>query len=485
MNGPIRRLSIGVFASFFALLLAVTWIQVIHADALKADPRNSRPALAERGKERGLIVAIDGTVLAHSVEDPADPRSFVRDYPEGQAFAHVVGYNSFLVGSSGLEAAYAQELRSKVDLTISDIVTVILGRDLRPESLETTLYADLQRAAFEELGGLRGAVFAMDPKTGAVLASVSSPSFDPESLLTADTQANWDALLADPNRPLNDRATKEIFPPGSTFKTVVVSTAIDTGQAEPSTVFPDPVEYQLPGSTATISNAGGGVCNDGQGITLLQAFVVSCNTVFADLSVRLGAPEIGITANALGFNMDVPFPWTVPQASYPVDELSEDPAALAQSGIGERDVRAAPLHMAMVASAVANGGIAPTPYLVNRIFDADGNTIETFESSPLGRAMAPATASVVTQMMERVVTEGTGRGAAVPGVRVAGKTGSSEGPDGLPNPWFIGFAPVEDPTIAIAVVLEGSPELGESASGGRVAAPIAARLIEVWLDRTP
>ncbi len=485
MNGPVRRLSIGIFACFFALLLGVTWIQVIHADALKADSRNLRPALADRGKERGLIVTIDGTVVARSVEDPEDPRSFVREYPEGEAFAHVVGYNSFLIGSSGLEGAYAQELRSKVDLTISDLVTVILGRDLRPESLETTLDADLQRVGFEALGGLKGGVFAIDPKTGAVLASVSSPSFDPESLLGADTQENWDSLLADPDRPLNDRATREIFPPGSSFKTVVASTAIDTGEAEPGTVFPDPEEYQLPGSTATIANAGGGVCNDGQGITLLQAFVVSCNTVFADLSVRLGAEEIGITAGALGFNTEIPFPWTVPEAAYPVAELSEDPAALAQSGIGERDVRAAPLHMAMVASAVANGGITPTPYLVNRMFDADGNTVETFEPQPLGRAMAPATASVMAQMMERVVTEGTGRAAAVPGVRVAGKTGTSMGPEGLPNAWFIGFAPVENPTIAVAVVLEASPELGESASGGSVAAPIAARLIETWLQGTP
>jgi peptidoglycan glycosyltransferase len=485
MNGPVRRLSIGIFACFFALLISVTWIQVIHADALKADPRNSRPALADRGKERGLIVTIDGVVVAQSVEDPEDPRSFIRQYPEGEAFAHIVGYNSFLVGSSGLESAYASELRSKRDLTISDLVTVILGRDLRPESLEMTTNAALQRVAYEALGGQTGAVFALDPRTGAVLAAVSSPSFDPESLLGPDAAATWDLLLADPTRPLNDRATREIFPPGSSFKTVVASAAIDTGEADPATVFPDPAEFDLPGSTATISNAGGGVCNDGQGITLLSAFVVSCNTVFADLSIRLGAEDIGLTAEGLGFNTDIPFPWTVPQAAYPVDELAEDEAALAQSGIGERDVRAAPLHMAMVAAAVANNGVTPTPYLVNRTFDADGNTVESFETEPLGRAMSETTAATMTQMMERVVTEGTGRGAAVPGVRVAGKTGTSMGPDGLPNPWFIGFAPVDDPSIAIAVLIEGGGDLGESATGGAVAAPIAARVIEVWLGGSP
>jgi peptidoglycan glycosyltransferase len=485
MNGPVRRLSIGIFTGFLALLLAVTWIQVINADALKADPRNSRPALSDRGKERGLMVSIDGTVVARSVEDPEDPRSFVREYPEGEVFAHVVGYNSFLVGSSGLENAYAQELRSKRDLTISDLVTVILGRDLRPQSLELTIHADLQQAAYEALGGLKGGIVALDPRTGAILAAASSPSFDPAPLIGADAAAAWEALLADPNGPLLDRATREIYPPGSSFKTVVAAAALDTGAAEPNTQFPDPVEFALPGSTATISNAGGGVCNNGESITLLQAFVVSCNTVFADLSVRLGAEDIGITAQALGFNTEIPFPWTVPEASYPVEALSEDPAALAQSGIGERDVRAAPLHMAMVAGAIANQGVTPTPYLVNRIFDAEGNTVEDFEPTPMGRAMAPATASVLTQMMERVVTEGTGRNAAVPGIRVAGKTGTSMGPEGLPNPWFIGFAPIEEPSIAVAVLLEASSELGESASGGGVAAPIAGDLIQLWLERSP
>ncbi len=445
MNGPVRRISIGVFTSFCVLLLAVTWIQVIHADALKADPRNARPALSERGKERGLIVTIDGTVVAESVVDPMDPRSFVRTYPEGEAFAHVVGYNSFIVGDSGLEAAYAPVLRSKRDLTISDLISVILGRDLRPHSIEMTVNGPLQMAAYEALGGQTGAVVAIDPKTGAVLAAVSSPSFDPESLLGEDAAAVWDELLADPNSPLSDRSTKELFAPGSTFKTVVTATALDTGEADPSTEFPDPVEYQLEGSTETISNFDGEVCNDGESVTLLVAFVRSCNTVFADLSVRLGAEDIGITAEALGFNTDLDFPWPVPQASYPVDELIDDPAALAQSGIGERDVRATPLHMAMIAAAVANQGEVSNPYLVNRVFDADGNTLETTAPVSLGRAMAPATASVLAQMMERVVTEGTGRNAAVPGIRVAGKTGTAEGAGDGPHAWFIGFAPVDNP----------------------------------------
>lgn len=481
MNGPIRRIAIGVFFCLSLLLVAVTWYQVVRADELRDDPRNPRPALSERGKERGLIVAMDGTVLARSVEDP-ETRSFVREYPEGEAFAHLVGYSSFLIGNSGLEAAYASDLRSRRDLTISDLVTALLGRDLRPESLEITADPELQRAAQSILGANKGAILALDPSTGAVLAQVSNPSFDPAVLLGDDAAEQWDQLLADPGEPTRDRATLELYAPGSTFKTVVSAAALDTGTADPGTTFDDPVEFPLPGSDATISNAWGGPCNDGDTATMLQAFVRSCNTIFADLAIQLGAPDIGITAEALGFNQDIEYEWEVPEAIWDTAELANDPAALGQSGIGERDVRATPLHMAMVAAGVANDGVAVRPYAVRRIFDADGNTVEETEVSELGRAMTSETAATLTQMMERVVTEGTGTAAAVPGVRVAGKTGTATGSGDFPNPWFIGFAPVENPSIAIAVFIEGSAASGESASGGSTAAPIASELIQVWLS---
>ncbi|HEU4894677.1 MAG TPA: penicillin-binding transpeptidase domain-containing protein, partial [Acidimicrobiia bacterium] len=317
---------------------------------------------------------------------------------------------------------------------------------------------------------------------GAVLASVSNPSFDPEVLLGDDAASQWEQLLADEAEPTRDRATLELYAPGSTFKTVVATAALDTGTAGPGTTFDDPVEFDLPGSDATIANANGDVCNDGVSATMLQAFVRSCNTIFADLAIQLGAVDIGISAEAMGFNQDIEYEWEVPEAIWDTSSLIDDPAALGQSGIGERDVRATPLHMAMVAAAVANDGVAVRPYAVGRIFDADGNSVEETEPSELGRAMSLETATTLTQMMERVVTEGTGRQAAVPGVRVAGKTGTATGTGEFPNPWFIGFAPVDDPTIAIAVFIEGSATSGESASGGSLAAPIASELIEVWLS---
>ncbi|MFP3881628.1 MAG: peptidoglycan D,D-transpeptidase FtsI family protein [Actinomycetota bacterium] len=481
MNGPIRRIAFGVFVSLFALLVGVTWYQVVRADELRDDPRNPRPALAERGKERGLIVTRDGTVLARSVEDPEDPRSFVREYPEEEAFAHLVGYSSFILGNTALEDAYSSELRSRRDLTISDIVAAILGRDLRPQSLEITAHAALQRAALEALGDNQGAVVALDPATGAVLASVSTPSFDPERLIGDDAAEQWESLLATDGEPIRDRATQELYAPGSTFKTVVAAAALDTGTAMAGTTFADPAEFDLPGSDATVSNANNRPCNNGENATLLQAFVRSCNTIFADLAIQVGAVDIGITAEALGFNQEIDYEWAVPEAVWDTPTLADDPAALGQSGIGERDVRVTPLHMAMVAAAVANDGVAVSPFSVRRIFDADGVTLEEREMSELGRAMTSETAQTLTQMMERVVTEGTGRQAAVPGVRVAGKTGTATGQGGFSNPWFIGFAPVDNPTIALAVFIEGSPASGESASGGSLAAPIAAELFDVWL----
>ncbi len=482
MNGPIRRLAVAVLVGLGLILGSATWFQVLGADRYRSDPRNARTAISRSGKERGVVVTPDGTILAESVPDPDDPRSFVRRYPGGEAYAPVVGYTSLLVGDAGLERAYADELRSRRDLTISDLIAVLLGRDLRPLSLQVTIDPVLQQGAYELLGGQRGVVVALDPTTGAILALVSSPAYDPETLLGTDAVDRRRALLDDPDRPLADRATRELYPPGSTFKTVVAAAAFDAGVAGPETEYPDPVEFPLPGSTATIRNFSGKPCADGTTVTVQTAFVRSCNTTFAALAIDVGAQEIALTAEGLGFDRDLRFPWEVARSTFPLDLIADDPAALAQSGIGERDVRATPLIMASVAAAVANGGETMAPYLVRQVFDADGQAVDTTEPTTLGRAMSPATAAVLSSLMELVVTEGTGRRAAVPGVRVAGKTGTAESPEGPPHAWFIGFAPVERPRIALAVLVESGGDVGETATGGSVAAPIAGALIERWLS---
>jgi len=483
MNRPTRRLATAVLIAFGLLGLMASWVQVVAADTYRLDPRNARFNLAQSGKERGLIVSADGVVLARSDPDPATTGAYIRTYPEGAPFTHVVGYSSLLFGQQGLELAYSDELRSRRDLTISDLISVILGRDLRPLNLQLTIDADLQRLAYQALGGQRGAVVALNPATGEVLALVSTPSYDPSLLLGTDAAAQWQTLLDDPNRPLADRATREIYPPGSTFKTVVATAALESGFATVDTTFPDPAEFPLPGSTATVSNAGGGVCNNGVTTTLLRAFVRSCNTTFARIAIDVGAESIGLIASNVGFNGEIPFPWTVAQSAFPTAELSLDPAALGQSGIGERDVRATPLQMALMAAAIANQGSIQDPYLVGGVFDADGTEVEVMVPGPARPAFSVETAAIMSQMMERVVTEGTGRLAAVPGIRVAGKTGTATGEEGRPHAWFIGFGPVEQPSIAVAVFVESGGDLGENASGGSVAAPIAAQVISEWLNR--
>lgn len=485
MNGPTRRLATALFLGFVVLLGSVTWMQVIAADTYRNDPRNLRTSISESGKERGVIVTADGTVLARSVPSEEDPQSFVRVYPEGPAYAPVVGYTSRLAGSAGLEAAFADELRSRRDLTPSDMISAIFGRDLRPRSIQISIVPELQELAFEALGGNRGAVVALDPRTGDVLAYVTSPTYDPQDLAGPDGLDNRAVLIDDPAGPLRDRAGNEILRPGSSFKAVVAAAAFESGEFTPESMFDDPAQFQLPGSSATISNAGGGVCADGDAASIEIAFIRSCNTVFAELAIELGAAQIGLTADRLGFDEPIPMPWETTASLFPTGELEDDPAALGQSGIGERDVRATPLQMAMVAATIANRGESMQPRVVTQIFDADGQTVDAFEPESLGEPLSAATADVLAGMMERVVTEGTGRQAAIPGVRVAGKTGTAEGVDAAPDVWFIGFAPVEEPAIAIAVMVEDGGESGGSATGGGVAAPIAAAVIDRWLTIRP
>lgn len=480
MNGPTRRLALVMFAGFGILLLASSWFQVLGADRYRADPRNVRNTITLVEKERGLIVAGDGTVLARSEPVPDTPQAYARSYPEGPAFAHAVGYTTFLVGDAGLEAAFADDLRSRQDLTISDLLAAVFGRDLRAQNLQTTLQPRVQRAAYAALGNQRGAVVALDPRTGAVLAYASNPTFDPNTLLGGDAVDVRQRLLDDPDQPLLDRVGRALYPPGSTFKTVVAAAAIETGVAGPETMFDDPVVFDLPGSDADISNADGRACGNGVTVTLQTAFVRSCNTIFAGLAIEVGAGPIGAMATPLGFDTMLAFPWEVAVSRFPADELETDPAALGQSGLGERDVRATPLVMAMVAATIANDGEVMLPRIVDQIFDADGNTEQSYAPQRFGRAMSPATAAVLGQMMERTVTDGTGSRAAIPGVRVAGKTGTAQGPNG-PQVWFIGFAPVDDPVIAVAVLIEDGGAAGESGTGGSVAAPIAADVIATWL----
>lgn len=486
MNIPLRRLSLILFLAFGLLVMMVTYDQVVAGPRYRDDPRNARVALDRAGRERGGIVTADGVIVAESVADEVDARSFRRVYPMNALYAHVVGYSSALFGNSGLEEERASELASDRDSTISGLFDALAGDDLRAKGLRLTIDHGLQEVAAIALGDQTGAVVALDPRTGAVLAMVSSPAFDPNGLVTFGSASAGDRLEEDPGRPLLNRAIGELYAPGSTFKVLTAAAAIEAGEATPDTVYPNPRVLELPASTATIENFAGGSCGGTDLVSLETAFALSCNTTFGIIGMEVGGGDLVSLAEAAGFNAVVPFDLDVVVSGVPPgEEFVNSLAALAQTALGERDVRATPLQMAMVAAAVANQGVVMTPYLVSEVTNADGEVVETTRPTVWRRAFSPATAAVLSDLMERVVTSGTGTRASVPRVRVGGKTGTPEAAEQAPDAWFIAFGPVAaDPgakSIALAVLVESGGDAGESATGGTVAAPIAQELLAYWL----
>ncbi len=486
MNLAIRRMALLLFLAFAVLAAGLSYVQVLAGPDYRDDDRNVRVALSRASRERGPIVTADGVVVASSRARLDAEALYQRRYPEAGAYAHITGYSSFLYGDTGLEEARAGALSSGRNSTISALLTVLTGGDLRAQGLRLTIDDRLQRLAIEGLDGQAGAVVALDPATGAVLALATLPTFDPGELVGASAREAGDALTADPGRPLESRATDQIFAPGSVFKIVTAAAALEAGLATLDTTYPDPVELALPGTDTTIRNFDRQACAGGGTVDLRTAFARSCNTVFGQVGLDVGADLLVARAEAFGFNAELPFDLAVaPSFVPPATALA--PAAVAQTALGERDVRATALQAALLAAAVANDGVIMAPYLVAEVVDADGRVTERHTPAPWRQAVGAATAASLAELMEEVVSRGTGRRAAVTGVRVAGKTGTAEASTPTPHAWFVGFAPV-DPApgqrrIAVAVFVEAGGAAGADATGGVVAAPIAARLIEDWVSR--
>lgn len=485
MNVALRRAAYVLFAAFIVLVGSSTWIQAINGPEYRDDPRNPRVVAWRTGRERGPIVTADQQVIAFSSPAEDDAKLFQREYPFGDLYAHAVGYTSVLFGSRGIERTHAEELTSDRDSTISGVLNGLLGGDTRPRGLRLTLDHTLQTVATEALGEQKGAVVALDPETGAVLALVSYPAFDPNSLIGADAGQTGIDLENDPDEPLRNRATDETYSPGSVFKILTATSGLDNGLVSPSSTFPDPVELELPGSESTISNFDGEVCNDGVAVTLEQAFIRSCNTTFAQLGMDVGGNRLVETAEDFGFNEIIPFDLPVLASAIPSgSELELNLPATAQTAIGQRDVQSTPLQMALAGAAVANRGVIMKPYLVYDVFTSDGVVESSTAPEEWRRAMSPASASVLAELMEQVVVSGTGRRAAVPGIRIAGKTGTAQVTGQAPHAWFVGFGPVApspgEPSIVVAVVVESGGDFGESATGGSVAAPIAQQVLAAF-----
>lgn len=483
MNTPIRRLAVVACLLFAALLLSTTYIQYWSADELNADSRNSRTLIDELSRERGSITA--GQLTLVSSEPSNDVFKYQRKYNYPKVYAPVTGYYSLVVGASGVEGSESQLLSGTSDQQFyRRMADIVSGRKQAGASVQLTINPKAQQAAYDALGDQRGAVAAIEPKTGKILALVSKPSYDPNSLASHDRKAvaaAWAELNSASSKPLVNRAIGgNLYPPGSTFKVVTASAAIDSGKFKANTLVPGPGVLDLPQTTHTISNEGGSSCGGGRP-TLTYALQKSCNTTFAWLGMQVGEDGLRSQADKFGFNSDLRIPMKVSPSSI---GSNMNPPQLAMSSIGQFEDRVTPLQMAMVAAGIANKGEVMRPTLISKVVADNLDVLEQPSPQSLGRAVSEETAAEVTTMMEAVVESGTGTRAQIDGIKVAGKTGTAQHAAGAaPHAWFISFAPADDPLVAVAVVVENGGQAGSEASGGRVAAPIAREVIKAVVDQ--
>ncbi len=485
MTRQIRLLGVGLMACFVLLFAQLNRITVFQAAELNDNPVNTREILRDFSQPRGSVSTADGVVIAESVPS-GDRFEYQRRFPEGPLFAHVTGFLSFTLGSSGVERTYNDELAGRTnELQFQDLSDLFVEKD-RVGELTLSLRADLQRIAAQQLGEREGSVVALDPRTGEILALVSFPTYDPNVLANhdTDTAAEVQRLLdASPEKPRLARSYQERFFPGSTFKVVTATAGVSRGGVTPDEpVYPTSRGYTAPGTTRPLRNFGGGSC----GGALFQVLRASCNTAFAQMGVDTGPEAMIATAEGFGFNKDVPIDLTSPaRSNFPTD-FERNLPALAQSAIGQNEVAATPLQMAMVAGAIANEeGRVMVPHVLREVQDQDGNVIDTYDPDVWTTAMDRATAALMRDAMRGVVESGTATRLAVPGFDVGGKTGTAQLGTEEPrsHAWIIGFGgpPGEEATIAVAVIVEGQPGASEQ-TGGRVAAPIAQAVLAAHLQ---
>ncbi|WP_127781587.1 penicillin-binding protein 2 [Rhodococcus sp. X156] len=492
MNKPLRRVAFAVMVLIVALLCNITYIQVFQADSLRADPRNQRVLLDEYSRQRGQI-STGGQVLASS-EATSDRFKFLRQYPTNpRVYAPITGYYSIQYATTGIERAEDSVLNGSDDRLFGRrLFDLISGRDPRGGNVNLTIDPRVQQTAYDQLTsrGYTGSVVAIRPKTGEILAMVSTPSYDPNALASHDAnvrQQAWAALQDDPASPLTNRATSETYPPGSTFKVVTTAAALGEGKITPNSQVTAAPRVTLPGTTTTLENYNGTTCGTGATVTFAEAFARSCNTAFAELGVAEGDAALRAQARALGIGtpaQDIPLPVATSELG-PID----DDAALAQSAIGQRDVRVTPLENAVIAATVANGGVRMQPYLVQSLQGPDLSPLgDATSPKALDRAMSPQTAATLTQLMVGAEAR-AGSGGEINGVQIASKTGTAEhGADPKntpPHTWYIAFAPAKDPQVAVAVLVENGGNRGLAALGSSVAAPVGRAVIAAALQGVP
>jgi peptidoglycan glycosyltransferase len=474
VNRQILHLFSLVVVLFGVLVVFTSRWTVFEQEDLENNSANRRPLLEQQRIPRGDILASDGTVVAHSNASGSGSRKiYTRTYPEGSLFAHSIGYSYIDQGQVGLEQARNDELTGEKNEFVS-LFDELLSRSQEGEDVHTTLDPEAQRKAIEALGGQTGSVVALEPSTGRVRVMVSIPDYDPN-----DVPDQLGELNQTEGSPIFNRATQARYPPGSTMKVVTAAAALDSGEYEPDSIVSGESPKTISG--APLTNSGGA---DFGPIPLTTALTNSVNTVWAEVGETLGSETMYEYMERFGFNTepDMDYPRNQMTPSGVFDENGElldqsDPVDIGRVAIGQERLQVTPLQMAMVAAAVGNGGVLMKPRLTDRVVDKDGRVTERIEPEEEERVIEEDTATELASMMADVVNEGTGTGAALSGIQVAGKTGTAEVASGTSNQaWFIAFAPVDDPQMAIAVTVERT-----TGQGGTVAAPIAKQVLEVLL----
>jgi len=465
-----------VLVLFISLFLSTSVVQVLAANTISQDDRNVRNLYQSFSAERGQIFA--GNVeIASSV--PVDTQyRFLRTYPFPELYAPIVGYYTLNQGNAGIESALNPVLTGQASSQFMEQVNALVtGSSPRGATVVLTIDHELQQVAAEALGDRRGAIVALEPSTGQILAMVSSPSFDPNKLAghsTAKVLEYYQSVEGDDAQPLSNRAIAgDQYFPGSVFKVLVTAAALESGRYEASSEFDNVPELRLPLSSSIVTNSGGRLCGTGETVSIETALVLSCNVPFAELGRELGEGAIGEMADRFGFEARLEIPLAVTPSRYP---RGMDQAQLMLSSFGQYDVRVTPLQVAMMSAAVANGGQLMTPQLVQEVLANDLRLLSEFEPAVYSTPMSEATANELSRMMVAGVAQGVASAAQIPGVPVAGKTGTAEtGIDEGRSFWFTGFAPATDPQIAVAVVVEGDSADG---TGNSVAGPIARAVLE-------
>jgi peptidoglycan glycosyltransferase len=481
VNTPLRKLSIAVLVMFGVLLLNLNYLQVVDAGALHNNSHNPRLILEEYSRQRGPIL-VAGKKIASSVATN-DRLKYERRYSSGPLYAPATGFYSLVYGATGIESAENPVLAGTDDsLFVRRVVDLVTGQPPEGGSVELTLDPRAQRAAYRGLAGRRGAVVALDPSTGAILALVTSPSYDPGLLSSHDptkVRRNYHRLLTDQDQPMLDRALRQTYAPGSTFKMVTAAAALASGKYRPSTRVFNGSALNLPQTTHDLPNEGGVPCTSGIA-TFKIALANSCNAAFGKIGLDLGGAAIRAQAEKFGFGQSITVPMASAISRFPDNP---NPPQTAQSAVGQFDDTATPLQMAMVGAAIANRGVLMKPYLVDTVRAPDLSVLDRTTPKEMSQAMDPAAARDLTDMMIYVVEHGTGTNGQIPGVQVAGKTGTAQQGGGRrPHAWFVSFAPAQNPKVAVAVIIENGGNATEI-SGNQLAAPIANQVMRAVLGR--